>query len=127
MTIRHSLIGILLITLGLSGSAHAQFEENPERFLGIMNQYLALSGQFVDIADNPANTIHIAIEGIVELYEERGQKAKAADHLEKILEQYSDNQTVRNLIRFKLRDVYKESGRSDLAMKQLELIIKENQ
>ncbi|MEM7352531.1 MAG: hypothetical protein AAF657_17155, partial [Acidobacteriota bacterium] len=74
----------------------------------------------------PETAIFLAIEGIIEVYEERREKAKAIPHLERIVEQNGDNQTVRNIVRFKLRDLYRETGRSDKAIEQLELVIAEN-
>ena len=46
--------------------------------------------------------------------------------MKNILEQYPENQTVRNIIRFKLRDVYVETGQADLALAELEAVIEEN-
>ena len=38
----------------------------------------------------------------------------------------SDRPTVRTITRFKLRDLYKETGQPDLALEELDTIIDEN-
>ena len=65
-------------------------------------------------------------EGIVEIHEERGEKAKAIPILKTILDKYPDDQAVRNIIRFKLRDLYRETGQADLALAELDVLIEEN-
>ena len=42
------------------------------------------------------------------------------------MEKSSGNRTLRNVARFKLRDLYNETGQSAKALEQLELIIREN-
>jgi tetratricopeptide (TPR) repeat protein len=120
----------VLVPLLLSGAlalpAAARADDEAERFIGLMSQYLDLSEQVVSIASSPENAMHLAIAGIVEIYEKRGEKAKAVAPLEEILRGYPDNQTVRNLVRFKLNDIYKETGRTDLALEQLKLVAEEN-
>ena len=70
--------------------------------------------------------VYFAIEGIVEIYEERDEMKGAIPHLEAILDEYPDNLTVRTITRFKLRDIYNEAGERDRALEQLEAIIAEN-
>ena len=78
------------------------------------------------MASEPDTAVYLAIEGITEVYENRGEKAKAIPHLLAIVEQSANNRALRNVARFKLRDLYNETGRSDKALEQLELIIQEN-
>lgn len=107
----------------LAPTANANEQED---FLQLMNQYLALSNAVVDTAARPEAAVYIAIEGIFEVYEQRRDAPSAVQHFERMLEQYGDNQTVRNLIRLKLRDIYKETGQTDKALQQLDLIVAEN-
>ena len=66
-----------------------------------------------------------AIEGIVEIYEQQGRRRDAIPHLRDVLERHSGNPTVRTITRFKLRDLYKETGQPDLALEELDTIIDE--
>ena len=92
----------------------------------LMGSYLGLSNHWVETTSKPDVAIYLAIEGITEVYEERGEKAKAIPHLVSIVEKNADNRSVRNIARFKLRDLYKETGQSGRALEQLELVIEEN-
>ena len=88
--------------------------------------YMDVSERFIRLAGRPEAAIFFAIEGIVEIYEQRNELALAPPHLQKILNKYPDNKTIRNIVRFRLRDVYNDTGRSDLALRELEAIIAEN-
>ncbi len=101
-------------------------EEDVRNFIDLMDNYLGLSNRWVATASEPDTAVYLAIEGITEVYENRGEKAKAIPHLLRIVEQSADNRTLRNIARFKLRDLYNETGRSDKALEQLEMIIQEN-
>ncbi len=116
-----AVIGVVL-TLCMAPAVASEEQD----FLRTIKSYLDISEQFVTLADRKEAALFFAVEGIVEIHEERGEHAKAAPLLEQVLEAYPDNQTVRNIVRFKLRDVYKETGRSDLALKQLQAVIREN-
>ena len=117
-----SIVILGILTIGAPATA----EDNPEQFIGLMSQYLGLANQVVDTASRPEATVFLAIEGIFEIYEQRRDVNGAIGHLEDIIAKYGNDPTVRNLARLKLRDVYKESGQSDKALEQLDLLIKEN-
>ena len=95
-------------------------------FIDTLGSYMDVSEKLVSLAGDRETTIFFAIEGIVEIYERRNELAKAPAHLDKILRKYPDNQTIRNIVRFKLRDVYNDTGQSDMALRELEAIIAEN-
>ncbi len=101
-------------------------EAEARQFIDLMDNYLGLSNRWVSMASQPDTAVYLAIEGITEVYEQRGEKAKAIPHLQTIVDESADNQALRNVARFKLRDLYNETGRSDKAIEQLELIIREN-
>ena len=81
------------------------------------------SEKLVSLSGDRETTIFFVIEGIVDIYERRDELAKVPPYLEKALEKYPDNKTIRNIVRFKLRDVYKDMGQSDLALRELEAMI----
>ena len=101
-------------------------EDEARQFIDLMDNYLGLSGRWVSMASQPDTATYLAIEGITEVYEHRGEKAKAIPHLLDIVDRSAGNRSLRNVARFKLRDLYNETGRSDKAIEQLELIIQEN-
>lgn len=103
-------------------------DEAPQmaRFIGLMDSYLALSDRWVGMLEQPDRAVFLAIEGITEIYEKSGRKAEAIPHLEAILERHPDDQAVRNAVRFKLRDLYKETGQADKALAELDRIVAEN-
>ena len=109
-----------------SGQQGRGEEDQARELIELMGNYLGFSNHWVETASKPDAAIYLAIEGIIEVYEERREKAKAIPHLERIVQQNADNRTVRNIARFKLRDLYRETGRSDQAIEQLELVIEEN-
>ena len=100
--------------------------QDEERFVSLMTQYLSLAGSLVETAERPEAAVFMAIEGIFEVYEQRRDAPNAVKHFERLLAKHGDNRTVRNLIRFKLRDIYKETGQQDKALEQLDLIFAEN-
>ncbi len=101
-------------------------EQEARQFIDLMDNYLGLSNRWVATASEPDTAVYLAIEGITEVYENRGEKAKAIPHLISIVDKSAGNRALRNIARFKLRDLYNETGRSDKALEQLELIIQEN-
>ncbi len=117
---------ILSTTLLMLSLTTASAEDNPGQFVSLMSQYLDLANQVVDVAEHDEAAIFLAIEGIFEIYEKRRDAPGAVKHLQGILDNHGSNRVVRNLVRFKLRDIYKETGEMDKALEQLDLIIKEN-
>lgn len=120
--------GILLIALTFLPPAtlgNAAEEDATLQFLNMMDQYLGLSRQWVDMASDDASAVYLALEGIIEIYEGRGEKAKAIPHLERLLDGV-DDPAKRNLIRFKIRDLYNETGRNEQALGVLDAIVAEN-
>lgn len=115
----------LLVSMHFFSSPALANEPNAQ-FLQTVQDYLTISEKYVALANTQEAALYFAIEGIVEIHEERGELAKAVPHLTRILDQYPANQTVRNLVHLKLRDVYKQTGRTDLALHELENLIDEN-
>jgi len=109
------------------GVANAQNKvDETQQFVALMSQYLTLTDQAVNVAKSPDASVFLAIEGIYEIYEQRRDAPGAVKHLVRLLDQYGSNQAVRNMIRLKLRDIYKETNDAEKALEQLELIIREN-
>jgi len=124
------LAALLLVacTLLLVAPAAAQLpsDDDAENFVDLMNNYLEFNDRWVEMAAKTRSAVHMAVEGIVELHVEGGEPDKAVEHLERIAKKFDDNRAVTTLIRFKLRDLYKEMGQTQRAMEQLELILEEH-
>lgn len=95
-------------------------------YIAMMQSYLSLVNDAVDTVGRPEAAAMLGIEGIFEIYEQRRDAPGAVAHYERLLEAHGENRTVRTLLRLKLRDIYKETGQSDKALQQLDLIIAEN-
>jgi len=114
---------VMLASATFAVPASAQEEEE---FLGLFQGYLDIAEQFVGLANRTDAAVFFAVEGIVEIHEERGEQAKAIPQLKNVLDIYPDNQPVRNIVHFKPRDLYRDTGQSDLALAELEVLIEEN-
>ncbi|MEM7707845.1 MAG: hypothetical protein AAF358_19995 [Pseudomonadota bacterium] len=101
-------------------------DANAAQFVTLMNDYLSLADKVVDTAERREAAVFLAIEGIFEVYEQRRDAPSAVQHLNRILDSYENDRVVRNLVRFKLRDIFKETGDAEKALEQLDLIIAEN-
>ena len=119
MTSRKALLAVTLaavVVLDVSEATRAESEE--AEFIELMGGYLDVSEQFLQFASSSEAAEYFAIEGIIEIYEERGEMRAAIPHLQQILECHDDNLTV--------RDLYNETGQQELALRELEAIIDEN-
>ena len=120
------LIGCLILLAPSLQAGNDDIYVEEEFFIDTLDGYMDVSEKFISLAGRREAVIFFAIEGIVEIYERRNELAKAPQHLQKILKKYPDNNTIRNIVRFKLRDVYNDTGQADLALQELEAIIAEN-
>ena len=58
------------------------------------------------------------------IHEQKGNKLNAIPALRTILSEYEMSQGVRTAIHFKIKDIYKEAGEHDKALKELKTILK---
>ena len=119
-------IAVVMIAAVFVAPAHADDHDEEIDFLETVNSYLEVSERYVSLADRKEAAIFFAVEGIVEIHEDRGEQAAAIPMLTSILDQYPDNQTVRNVVRFKLRDLYRDTGQAEKALGELQQVIAEN-
>ena len=117
---------VVVAVMGFLMFSPAQAEDQRERFLDTMVKYLEITDRYVALASEPAAAVFFAMEGIVELYEQRGETAQAIPHLERLLEQNSGNPVVENIVRFKLRDLYRDTGQGNKALAQLDRVFAAN-
>ena len=120
------LAGLLGLTTALTPVSHVEAQEIGVETLELFQTYLDLAEQFVGFTTEQEATVFLAVEGIAEIYEGRGEQAAAIPVLEAALDQYPDDLAARNIIRFKLRDLYNETGQAEQALAQLQAILEEN-
>ena len=77
------------------------------------------------IADDQERAASFAIMEIKTVYEQSGNRQGAIKELTDLLAE-TNNRTIRNIIRFQLMDLYKQSNDTAAAMESLRAIIKEN-
>ncbi|NER80242.1 MAG: hypothetical protein F6K42_11805 [Leptolyngbya sp. SIO1D8] len=96
-----------------------------QSFLDLMTQYYDLIESTHDIAGDAEKAAIMQMQKIQEVYEERGDKARSVDVLEKVLED-SRNPTIRNAAYLMLSETLKESGRASEALELLQRGLDEN-
>lgn len=123
-------VAALIVAAGALTPARGQQggpgKDDPRAFIALMDGYLDVAARWVDLAAEADSAGYLAIEGIVEIYESRGARDKAIAHLQRLRDGSGDNQALRNLIGFKIRDLLNETGRSDAALAELDRIVEEN-
>jgi hypothetical protein len=120
-----------LVTLGAAGPKEPQPPQHEQlammqEMIGMMQKYLEVSHRWIDMASRPETAVYLAAEGITEIYEHQGDKSKAIPHLRKVMERHKGNRTVESAIRFKIRDIYKDSGQFEEALAELDAIVEAN-
>ncbi len=119
----------VVLTLGM-GATWVAADDKPTAeevaFIEVLDKYLSLAQRVVDIAARREAVVFLAVEDISEIYNNRGEAAKGIEHLKRIMEQLPDDRTLRTIVRFKLRDLYQETGMPNKALAELDQIIAEN-
>ncbi len=117
------IVAVMAVSATFAAPAVAQDEE---AFIELFQGYLDVADKWVSAANRTDAALFFAIEGVVEIYEDQGDKAKAIPVIAGVLDKYPDNQPVRNIVRFKLRELYRETGNASMALAELDAIIEEN-
>ncbi len=125
-TITVTFTAIALLTIAPGARAQSQDElALMQTFLAIMTDYFSIIESTHEIASDPEKAAILQMTKIQEVYEERGEKARSTAVLEQVLED-SKNQTIRNAAIMLLGDTFKETGRSDEALRILQKGLNEN-
>lgn len=110
------------------GAVQAQTQnelQTMQAFLQIMTDYFAIIESTHAVASDREKAAILQMQKIQEIYEERGEKARAAQVLKEVIET-SDSATIRNAAYFLLGDTLKETGRADEAIEYLRRGLREN-
>jgi len=122
-------LALLILVLGAAPlQSHAQSPEQlqtMQTFLTIMDSYFKIIESTHAVASDHEKSAIMQMQKIQEVYEQRGQKAKAVDVLRTVL-QDSQSSTIRNAAYMLLADNLKDSGRTDEALELLRQGLAEN-
>jgi tetratricopeptide (TPR) repeat protein len=121
----------IFLTLVLGSTSLQSHAQSPDQlqtmqtFLEIMDSYFGIVESTHAISSDHEKSAIMQMQKIQEVYENLGQKAKAADVLRSVLED-SRNTTIRNAAYMLLADNLKDTGRTDEAIKLLRQGLAEN-
>ena len=93
--------------------------------LKVMDNYIQITQEFYGIASDQERAAAFAVMEIKSVYEKSGNRKDAIKELTDLLDK-TDNRTIRNIIRFQLLDLYKQSKNTEAAIENLRNIINEN-
>ena len=96
-----------------------------QTFLEIMESYFGIIDATHDVSMSAEKAAIMQMMKIKEVYEERGEKARAVDVLQEVLSD-SRSPTIRNAAIMLMSDLLKETGRSDEAIDLLRQGLSEN-
>lgn len=116
------------LLLAFAPASHAQSADDlrtMQTFLDIMTSYFQIIESSHAISSDHEKSAIMHMQKIQEVYEERGEKIRAADVLREVLEE-SRNPTIRSAANLMLGDILKESGRADEALEVLRRGLDEN-
>jgi len=119
---------VVALVLALPLAAVAQSPDDlarMEQFLGIMQDYFAIIESTHGVSSDSEKAAIVQMQKIQEVYEQRGEKARAAAVFERVLEE-SSNPTIRNAAYMFLGDLLKETGNADQALEILQQGLDEN-
>ena len=121
-----SLMLSLLLICAPAGNAETADElQTMQTFLNIMGSYFELIESTHEISSDAEKSAIFQLQKLQEIYEERGEKARAATVFRNTLKR-TDNPAIRNAIYMLLSDNLKETGRMDEAIKLLQEGLQEN-
>ncbi len=96
-----------------------------QAWLGIMLRFYDVVDETHDMAGNPEKAAIFQMHKIKEIYEERGEKSRAAEVFRGVIKNTS-NPTIRAAAYIMLGDLLKETGRADEALVTLQSALDES-
>ncbi|MEL7025249.1 MAG: hypothetical protein AAGL69_16060 [Pseudomonadota bacterium] len=123
MSLRNFMLSTTAVVLfSAAPIATAQQSEELEmmqQFMSVMDGYFSIIESTHDIASTPEKSAILQMQKIKEIYEDRGEGARAVGVLRQVLSE-SQNPTIRSAAVLILSDLLNETGRADEAIKVLE-------
>lgn len=122
----------IVCTLAIALSGAPAFAKRPlpeegqiariQSFLELFGNYLEVSEKWVQMLSAKENTVYFIMEKTAEIYEEKGEPAKAVPKLRQLLSKHGENAAIRNMIQFKIAEIYKDTGQAEKALETLSAI-----
>lgn len=94
-----------------------------EQFVEMMQKYVTLADDWVATVRETEGAAFFALESIVEIYKMQGDKLGAIPALRKYADDSRQHELVRRIAMFKVMEIYKESGKLEEALRELDKII----
>jgi lipopolysaccharide biosynthesis regulator YciM len=119
---------VICAALAAPSLSHAQNPDDlakMQTFLNIMDSYFGIIESTYAVSSSAEKAAIMQMQKIQEVYEQRGEKARAVEILRGVLED-STNPTIRNAAYMLLSDNLKETGKSDQAIELLRQGLAEN-
>lgn len=119
---------LLIVTLTLAPGARAQSPGDlgtMQSFINIMQGYFAIIEATHEVADDAEKAAILQMQKIKEVYEQRGEKARAVEVYRNVLET-SRNPAIRNAAYVLISETLKETGRTEDAIRYLREALDEN-
>ncbi|MEL7535874.1 MAG: tetratricopeptide repeat protein [Pseudomonadota bacterium] len=120
-----AIIGFALAAASPAAAQSADDLNRMQSFLSLVQNYFGLIEATHEISDDPEKAAILQMQKIQEVYEDRGEKARAQEVFRRVIEE-SDNQTIRNAAFLLLGDSLKETGRHEEAIDVLQQALAEN-
>jgi len=126
-------ITVMVITISMASLAETVSAKDnipPEvqkmhAFLGLMQQFYGIVDSMDHVSNDPTKAAIMQMFKIQEIYEQRGEKAKAAEVFSKVLKD-TKSPALRNAASIMLGDLLKDTGQHDAAIKVLSQGLNEN-
>lgn len=130
MKIVKLVMTVLVINIALLGTVKANDNVPPEvqqmsAFLGLVNQFYGIVDSMNDVSNDPTKSAIMQMFKIQEIYEQRGEKAKAAEVFRAVIKDAKDPE-LKNAATIMLGDLLKETGQADEAIRTLRSGLMEN-
>ena len=118
--------GVLLLFALPVQPSHAQDElAQMQLFLDLVSKFYGVLETTHELSADPEKAAILQMHKIQEVYQERGEKARAIDVFKEVLDT-SSNPTIRNAAYLMLGDALKETGRASEAVELLRSGLQEN-
>lgn len=121
-----SAIACLVLVFAPTAGAQSPDElRTMQTFLEIMSSYFEIIESSYEISSNAEKAAIFQLQKVQEVYEQRGEKARAVEVFRDVLKQ-TKNPTIRNAVYMLISDNLKDSGRTDEAIEMLRQGLREN-
>jgi len=120
-----AIASLMLVFAPTAGAQTPDQLRTMQTFLEIMSSYFEIIESSYEINSDAEKAAIFQLQKVQEVYEERGEKARAVEVFQDVLKQ-TKNPTIRNAVYMLISDNLKEAGRTDDAIEMLRQGLREN-